>query len=40
MSGVAVPAASHRGTFLAGLYGDASTLGGAENILAWFDGLR
>ncbi|UEC01582.1 alpha/beta hydrolase family protein [Burkholderia vietnamiensis] len=40
VSGVAVPAASHRGTFLAGLYGDASTLGGAENILAWFDGLR
>jgi hypothetical protein len=35
-AGVAVAGGSHRGTFLAGLYGNASTLGGAENVLSWF----
>jgi hypothetical protein len=35
-SGVPVPGGSHRGSFLAGLYGDASTLAGSENILGWF----
>lgn len=35
-SGVPVAGASHRATFLAGLYGEASALGGSENILAWF----
>lgn len=34
--GVPVAGASHRATFLAGLYGDASTLGGSENVLEWF----
>lgn len=34
----AVPVAngSHRGTFLAGLYGDATTLGGSDNVLDWY----
>ena len=31
---------SHRGTFLASLYGDASALDGKENIVDWFDRLR
>ena len=39
-AGVATAGASHRGTFLASLYGDATTLGGAENLLNWFDHRR
>jgi hypothetical protein len=39
-AGVPVAGASHRGTFIAGLYGDASTLGGSDNILNWFNSLR
>jgi hypothetical protein len=35
-TGVPVAGGSHRGTFLAGLYGNASTLGGSENVLNWF----
>jgi hypothetical protein len=38
--GVPVARGSHRGTFLAGLYGGASALGGADGILDWFNGLR
>jgi hypothetical protein len=39
-TGVPVSGGSHRGTFIAGLYGDASTLAGADNILNWFNGRR
>ena len=39
-SGVPVAGGSHRGTFLASLYGDATTLGGHENIADWFASLR
>lgn len=35
-SGIPVAGGSHRATFLAGLYGDASTLGGSDNVLKWF----
>jgi hypothetical protein len=35
-NGVPVAGGSHRGTFLAGLYGDPSTLGGFEDIPGWF----
>jgi hypothetical protein len=35
-SGVPIAGASHRATFLAGLYGGASSLGGAENVPSWF----
>ena len=35
-TGVPVAAASHRATFLAGLYGDATTLGGHDAIPSWF----
>ena len=35
-SGIPIAGGSHRGTFLAGLYGDPSTLGGSENVLNWF----
>ncbi len=35
---VPVGNASHRATFLAGLYGDAASLGGNDNILSWFSG--
>ncbi len=38
-TGVAIAGASHRATFLAGLYGDASTLGGTDSVLSWFNGL-
>lgn len=38
--GVAVAGASHRGTFLAGLYGPAGTLGGARNLPDWFESIR
>ncbi|CAJ0719606.1 hypothetical protein LMG6871_03014 [Ralstonia edaphis] len=37
--GVAVPGGSHRGTFLAGLYGGPSTLDGTQNIPQWFASL-
>lgn len=37
-TGVPIAGASHRGTFLAGLYGDANTLAGKENVPTWFDG--
>ncbi|WP_291552640.1 lipase family protein [Bosea sp. (in: a-proteobacteria)] len=39
-TGIPVAGASHRATFLAGLYGDASTLGGSQNVLGWFDSVR
>ena len=35
-TGVPVARGSHRATFLAGLYGDASTLSGFENVVEWF----
>ncbi len=38
--GVAVAGASHRGTFLAGLYGEAATLDGAQNLPDWFESIR
>jgi hypothetical protein len=38
--GVAVAGASHRGTFLASLYGQSSHLAGRENILDWFNTFR
>lgn len=38
--GIPVAGASHRGTFMAALYGDASTLGGKENVVDWFNRLR
>lgn len=38
-TGVSIPGASHRGTFIAGLYGEASMLGGADNVLNWFNSL-
>jgi hypothetical protein len=37
--GIPVAGASHRATFLAGMYGSASTLGGGDNILSWFNSL-
>lgn len=39
-AGVPVAGGSHRGTFIAGLYGDAATLAGSDNILNWFNSLR
>lgn len=39
-SGIPVAGGSHRATFLAGLYGDASTLGGSDNVLSWFRSFR
>lgn len=39
-TGVPIAGASHRGTFLAALFGDASTLAGRENVVDWFDSLR
>jgi hypothetical protein len=38
--GVRIANASHRATFLAGLYGDAATLGGFNNACDWFTSLR
>lgn len=35
-AGVPVAGASHRGTFLAGLYGPGSALAGSSNVLQWF----
>uniref|UniRef100_E6VQ60 Lysophospholipase n=1 Tax=Rhodopseudomonas palustris (strain DX-1) TaxID=652103 RepID=E6VQ60_RHOPX len=35
-TGIPTSGASHRATFLASLYGDAASLGGAENVLSWF----
>lgn len=37
---VMVPEASHRATFLASLYGNASSLSGQDNVLEWFNALR
>lgn len=37
--GVPIPRASHRATFLASLYGGTETLGGANNIVDWFDSI-
>lgn len=37
--GVAVAGASHRTTFLAGLYGEPRTLGNQKNALSWFKAL-
>lgn len=34
--GVAVPRASHRGTFLASLYGDGDSVAGLSNVPDWF----
>jgi hypothetical protein len=39
-SGIPVAGGSHRATFLAGLYGDAATLGGSDNVLNWFHTFR
>jgi hypothetical protein len=39
-SEVAVPGGSHRGNFLASLYGDGATLSGRENAFEWFETLR
>ena len=39
-SGVPVAGGSHRGTFLASLFGDAAALGGRENVVTWFDQRR
>jgi len=39
-SGIPVAGGSHRATFLAGLYGDAATLGGSDNVLNWFRTFR
>jgi len=39
-TGVPVAAGSHRGTFIAGLYGDASTLGNSGNVLDWFNSFH
>lgn len=39
-TGVPVAGASHRATFLAGLYGDAASLGGGQTVPGWFDSLR
>ena len=38
-TGVPVPGGSHRATFIAGLYGDAPALSGADNVLTWFASL-
>lgn len=39
VTGLAVKGASHRATFLAGLYGDTSILDGHGNSLTWFKSL-
>lgn len=39
-TGVPVPRASHRATFLASLYGDAQTLSGQSTVLDWFEERR
>jgi hypothetical protein len=39
-TGVPIAGGSHRGTFIAGLYGNTSTLGVSGNILDWFNRLR
>ncbi|MCK9917205.1 hypothetical protein MXD81_49510 [Microbacteriaceae bacterium K1510] len=39
-AGVPAAGGSHRSTFIAGVYGDASTLSGADNVLNWFSGHR
>jgi hypothetical protein len=39
-SGVAVGGASHRGTFVASLYGESGHLAGKENVLGWFNTFR
>ena len=39
-TGIPIAGGSHRGTFIASLYGDASTLGGSENVLNWFQSFR
>ncbi|CAM3435024.1 Lysophospholipase [Bordetella sputigena] len=38
--GVPVAGASHRATFLAGLYGGPSTLAGSDNVVNWFGAFR
>lgn len=40
MDGVAVNGASHRGTFLASLYGEPDHLQGRPNLVSWFNSLR
>jgi Secretory lipase len=40
VTGVPVAGGSHRGTFIAGLYGDTSMLDGFDNILNWFNSLH
>ncbi|MEK0416710.1 MAG: hypothetical protein RI949_716 [Pseudomonadota bacterium] len=39
-AGIPVAGGSHRGNFLASLYGDASSLGGQNNVLEWFNARR
>lgn len=38
-AGIPVARANHRATFLASLYGDATSLGGASNAVDWFESL-
>lgn len=38
--GVPVARASHRATFLAGMYGDRTSLAGRDDILDWFNGVQ
>lgn len=40
VTGVPIAGGSHRGTFIAGLYGDTATLGVSGNILDWFNSFR
>lgn len=40
MHGVPIAGGNHRAAFLAGLYGDASTLADNDNALSWFQSLR
>ncbi|MEW9613256.1 lysophospholipase [Shinella sp. S4-D37] len=37
--GISIAGASHRATFIAGLYGNATSLGGSENAFDWFNEL-
>lgn len=40
IDGVAIARASHRGTFLASLYGSPADLQGKPNLLEWFNSMR
>lgn len=39
-TGVPVAGGSHRGNFIAALYGDAGSLAGRQNVVEWFDSRR